>query len=521
MKLISGKHNHFGAVMTTLNESEISNKYLGQQFTDAELVIGFVCAVGTEQKIVNDMLCERLNVFGYTTNEIHISTHIIKDLFSFSNIDCTDEYRRISESMDAGNTIRFKSKENSILAMGAAAKINSSREKDDGDNLKYKSKNAYIISSLKHPEEVKILRDIYTNGFFLIGIYSDESRRLKYLTEDKKIKKESAIELIKRDADEHLDYGQRTSDTFYLSDFFIHLTGNNDKVKNSIWRILDLIFGHPYITPTFDEYTMFMAYSASLRSADLSRQVGAVIAKNEEIISSGANDCPRFGGGLYWPFYDENEKKIIDTKNGRDYTRGRDSNKIEKEKLMNEIALKFEVEGVKKEKTLDILSKTRIDDITEYGRVVHAEMEAIITCSRNNIITKGGTLYCTTFPCHNCAKHIIAAGIERVVYVEPYPKSKAADFHDDSISLGFSDGNKTIHFEPFVGVGPRRFFDLFSMNLGSGYSLQRKDQDGKTIDWKPNKGRLRIQMLPCSYLDIETATAVLCNTIQKELNHED
>ncbi|MDN3612645.1 hypothetical protein QWZ16_23945 [Vibrio ostreicida] len=26
------------------------------------------------------------------------------------------------------------------------------------------------------------------------------------------------------------------------------------------------------------------------------------------------------------------------------------------------------------------------------------------------------------FPCHNCAKHIVASGIKRVVYVEPYPK---------------------------------------------------------------------------------------------------
>jgi deoxycytidylate deaminase len=41
---------------------------------------------------------------------------------------------------------------------------------------------------------------------------------------------------------------------------------------------------------------MFMAFSSALRSADLSRQVGAVIAKNGDLIASGANDVPKFGG---------------------------------------------------------------------------------------------------------------------------------------------------------------------------------------------------------------------------------
>jgi deoxycytidylate deaminase len=61
--------------------------------------------------------------------------------------------------------------------------------------------------------------------------------------------------------------------------------------------------------------------------------------------------------------------------------------------------------------------------------------------------------------CHNCAKHIVAAGIRRVVYIEAYPKSKAADLHEDSIKIGFSgngSGNQSsgekVQFESFVGV---------------------------------------------------------------------
>ena len=43
-------------------------------------------------------------------------------------------------------------------------------------------------------------------------------------------------------------------------------------------------------------------------------------------------------------------------------------------------------------------------------------------------------MYVTTFPCHNCAKHIIAAGLERVVYLEPYPKSRAKTLYDEDIT---------------------------------------------------------------------------------------
>lgn len=52
-------------------------------------------------------------------------------------------------------------------------------------------------------------------------------------------------------------------------------------------------------------------YLSSLRSADLSRQVGAVISKDRNIISTGANDIPKFGGGQYWPEFDEETGKSM------------------------------------------------------------------------------------------------------------------------------------------------------------------------------------------------------------------
>ena len=56
-------------------------------------------------------------------------------------------------------------------------------------------------------------------------------------------------------------------------------------------------------------------------------------------------------------------------------------------------------------------------DALEYGRMVHAEMSSLCDAARLGHMFQGGTLYCTTFPCHMCAKHIVAAGIARVVTV--------------------------------------------------------------------------------------------------------
>lgn len=475
---------------------------LFKKYSDSEVIIGIVCAVGTEHKIVTDIIKDRLAAFNYQSDEIHISKDVIPQLFKPKESPKKPEYERIKELIELGNKARESSKDNTILALGAASEILRRRELDESGQVKPKKRIAFIVNSLKHPDEVERLREIYSCGFFLIGISSSDERRKSFLIESKMMNETEAEELIRRDADEILGHGQHTRDAFQLADFFIDLDNDLDKVKKSIWRILDLIFGNPYLTPTFDEFAMFMAFTSSLRSADLSRQVGAVIAKENEIIAMGANDCPKAGGGLYWPIYDTRTKEIKDIDSGRDYTRSGDSNKFEQNKIIQEIidSLELSIQESVKEK----LTKSRIKDLTEFGRVVHAEMEAILMCSRNNVSTRGTTIYCTTFPCHNCAKHIIAAGIKRVVYVEPYPKSKAFEFHADSICKEVSPATDLVEFIPFVGVGPRRFFELFSISLGSGYKIQRKDKTGKTINWRREKGRLRTQLFPYSYLDKET-----------------
>jgi deoxycytidylate deaminase len=503
---------------------------LDHSYTKGELILGLVGPVGTDFETVIRILSNWLTAAKYEVREIRVSKEIIRSLITRPGTPSSQsEFERVSVAMTDGDEARRKSGDSSILALGAASRIAAMRDVDEKGNPKPAHRRAYIINSLKNPDEIFRLREIYPLGFYAVGIHSDEDHRRWVFTKQgpKKMAPEEAETLMKRDENEHLPYGQRLIDTFHLSDFFVRVIGDDVRVENEFARLLEILFGDPYKTPTFDEYAMFLAFASSLRTADMSRQVGAVIAKGCEIISTGANDCPTFGGGLYWPEYnpEKNIEKVEDKPGGRDYTRGFDLNKAEQQKIINQILEKAQEKGIDTEKLDEVLQASRIIELTEFGRAVHAEMEALLACARRGVSAQGATLYCTTFPCHNCAKHIIAAGIHRVVYIEPYEKSRAEDLHSDAMKVGFSDTpieeERLVRFEPFVGVGPRRFLDLFSMRLGAGYRLKREDETSNRVTWMPDDSSLRIQMLPLSYLETEVEASILFNKQRIKLREKE
>lgn len=62
---------------------------------------------------------------------------------------------------------------------------------------------------------------------------------------------------------------------------------------------------------------------------------------------------------------------------------------------------------------------------------IHAESNALLFAAKNGVSTNDTTLYCTLSPCFNCSKHIVQAGIKRVVYSKKYDRvdlSITADF---------------------------------------------------------------------------------------------
>jgi deoxycytidylate deaminase len=234
-----------------------------------------------------------------------------------------------------------------------------------------------------------------------------------------------------------------------------------------------------------------------MRSADVSRQVGAIIMTPDGcILSNGCNEVPYPGGGHFWPGHHDTQS------DNRDFRLGRDTTAEFKHNIMSEIFKELRAswlaEEIRQNDDLQltlrafyegddpILRDTRVAAILEFGRIVHAEMSALLDAARRGIKLHGATLFCTTYPCHICARHIVATGINRVVYIEPYPKSLAKDLYQRDIRVEFDETahEGAVSFEPFIGIAPRRYLDFFE-------ALERKaTKPGKVVpadhlDWNP------------------------------------
>jgi hypothetical protein len=117
-----------------------------------------------------------------------------------------------------------------------------------------------------------------------------------------------------------------------------------------------------------------------------------------------------------------------------------------------------------------------------------------------------------------------------VVYIEPYAKSAALDLHVDGITIDTVSNEKKknstikigakIPFESFVGVGPRRYGDLFPMNPNYGRKVERKS-DGKVVDWPKLGKRPRLPMHPISYLQREILSVAELDDIIAEGRRRD
>ena len=129
---------------------------------------------------------------------------------------------------------------------------------------------------------------------------------------------------------------------------------------------------------SWDECFMEIAEIVKTRSTCMRRQIGAVIVKDNRIITTGYNGAP--SGSRH----------------------------------CTEIGTYYRQEH-------NIPSGER----HEMCRALHAEQNAIIQAARIGNTTDGATIYVTNQPCVICAKMCINAGIRRIVYKDSYPDELA------------------------------------------------------------------------------------------------
>lgn len=120
------------------------------------------------------------------------------------------------------------------------------------------------------------------------------------------------------------------------------------------------------------------------RSTCLRRQVGAVLVKEKNILSTGYNGAPR---GL---------------------------------------AHCLDVGCLREQQNVPSGEKH------ELCRGLHAEQNAIIQAAYHGVSIRDATLYCTTLPCVICTKMLINAGIRKIVYREGYADSLSHSMLDEA-----------------------------------------------------------------------------------------
>ncbi len=133
-----------------------------------------------------------------------------------------------------------------------------------------------------------------------------------------------------------------------------------------------------------DVYFGEIADLVSSRSTCLRNQVGAVIVKDSQILSTGYNGAPK---GL--PHCDE-------------------------------------VGCIREQMSL------KSGERHELCRGLHAEQNAIIQAAYHGVSVKGAKIYITTRPCSICTKMLINAGIEEVIYIEHYEDELAGKLLKES-----------------------------------------------------------------------------------------
>jgi cytidine deaminase len=415
--------------------------------------VGIVTPVGTDTAEFGMRIRGALSEWHYDVTTIKLS-----DFFGSKptpgHLEHEDD--RVKRLIKAGNEWAREAKSPfgvaplAIHAIGKARRrTHVERGQADGPHLEQTPvpRHAYVLHSLKRPGEVDLLRLVYGSFFFLFATQASEEDRKRTLmarlaTRPESEREERAVDLMKIDALQTDAYGQAVQKTYHEADVFIGDDKNPD-------RAVSLIFGDPRIAPRIGEHAMYLAEATSAASLSTSRRVGAAIvsADGRSIVSVGKNEVPEDSAAdsiVGFDYSERAKRSLVSDMVHKLAQTGWLSE--EKEVLLKQDADSFE------QQAQEVLTKSAVGQVIEFQRPVHAEMWAILDATRRGIALQGTEMYCTTFPCHLCWKHIPESGIQTTYFIEPYPKSQATAMYEQT----------SRRLKPFVGVAPRAYMQLFS-----------------------------------------------------------
>ena len=203
-----------------------SNSFMGTE--TPILVFGIAGRIGSGASFVTQVMMEEIKAFGYKPVEIKVTDQflkkdyccsanlessacstikdilrIISDNNKLENKQRSEKAQRIIDLQAKGNKLRKKSGRNDIIAALSiyyiAEKLRQQNALNEGEG-----RYAYIIDSLKHPEEVKLLKEVFGASFYMIGAVANDSVRKRRLQDQKQITDSEFKEISEIDSGEKI-----------------------------------------------------------------------------------------------------------------------------------------------------------------------------------------------------------------------------------------------------------------------------------------------------------------------------
>ncbi len=386
----------------------------------------------------------------------------------------------------------------------------------------------FCIDSLRNSLEIMYLKERYS-AFYMVAVHDDENhvanlRNRIFNTYNREENTVNEIETITESTID-LDERENEAESFNTGKFFapdvenciqkseihIHNPGccpqyneNTFYTMQEQWiKIFSLILHPGLITPSRDERCMHLAFSLKCNSGCLSRQVGAVIAdENNSIQAVGWNETPR--GTIPC-----NQRSLCEVFNGDFNTNTHVYSKLEtssdikpyksdqydsNEKIsFKNMARKYndllppdsglnysycfkcfhnEFEGKKNQ---------------VHTRALHAEENAMLQIAKHGgQPLLNGILYTTASPCELCAKKAYQLGLS-IIYIDPYPGISMKHILEN----GFNQPN----IKMFSGVVGRSYLKLYEPFMAYKDELDLITQHSKPKEKKYKKLQQELQKL--------------------------
>ncbi len=327
------------------------------------------------------------------------------------------------------------------------------------------------IDAIRNPYEAIYFKDKY-KSFHLMAISTDDEdrrRRLNYLNKEELDNLDNIEYARKLSKPEEVFYHQNIQGCLEVADIHVYNKDVNNgkfyKLTEQLVKYIALMLHPGLVTPTHLERCMQLAYNAKYNSGCLSRQVGAVVTREDFSIQSiGWNDVPK--GQVSCNLRDISSFCINKDKDSFSEFEIVDS---KFNSVMRELDTEMEDKACGRCKAYcfkDVYNGINGEKNQVYTRALHAEENAFLQISKyGGTKVSGGYLFTTASPCELCAKKAYQLGIKHIYYIDPYPGISQKHI------LTFGENNNP-QMQLFYGAIGNAYLDFYETRIPAKDELE-------------------------------------------------